>query len=287
MQSEAIAGLFKPPPPYSLDGWFDQVTKDKATKQVFGRLRQAYHFDLDGVMMAIKTRPTEHERAAMLIVLSERLEDYGKARGFLEEKKKAKKSHVFADYVIQDVIGISGDPVEAKTVAKLKSLLIKHADAALDARGKNALKHMKWMWDLLNAKDGGERWRVLIGIGNSEIADLLKRNSGKWMNAALKKNGFNQAARKRLMRVIALRIAWVNAWGARCAKLSPIVFALDLLLTPEDIASDAEEEKLGFLAIYTRVVADRRILLTNIIERAPGPDWKFSMDPGVAIRSAL
>lgn len=285
MENSMLAGQFRPPAPYSLEGYFDKVTADMASEEALRRARRAYHLPIERIRSRIDTVNDAAERAALLGVLESRLYAYGVAKGLTEAKAKPDAS-VLTEYLLKNVLGLTGKGVEDKAVAEFKSLLLKQIREGLNARGKSQLKFVKWVSDLVTATTPEERYRVLLS-GASGLAETWLKNNGKMiLNSGMRAVGVPGVTRNRFFKVVALRLAWLETLAARFAWVSPVLLTVDLLLTPEHTASDDDEDRLAFFGIYTQVCQDRRLILSTIIERSTENDWKYRIEPKAALRSA-
>lgn len=285
MDNLALAGQFQPPSPYSVTGYFDVLTKDKFTEQSF-RTLNIFAFNLDGVLNTIATRQDPVERAALLDVLESRLRLYGEANGYLEPPKGSEKNagSLLTNFFIKDILGLSGDSAEQKAISELQSLLRKGIELGLNDRGKSQLKFLKWVWDVADAGNAQDRWRMVLAGAGEQLTKVLRKYEIVILNAMKRRGPVSKLVVARLRKIIALRMAWRVTLVTRFAWVSPVLLALDLLLTPSEIGSDA---KLEFLGAYTRVCEDRRILLSTILERCSSDEWKYKFEPIDALRAAI
>jgi hypothetical protein len=276
MECQLLAGQFLPPAPYTLDGYFDRITDGQFVQVRLARIL-AYHIQLEGVLTQLASKPAV-ERAALLGVLATRLEAYGTARGLTEPPSRSQDpATTLTEFLIKDIFGLSSDSVEEKSVGKLKSLLFEFIKDGLTRTGKHGLEFLAWVWRLINASSS-ELSREFLTLAPPALAEAFQAVTGRRvLGFAMKRAGFSSAVRRRVLRIVALRLAFLEPLAARAAKFSGVVFALDLLLTPEMIVSDTEEERLAHLENIARVFTDFRLISSSIIERCEigGPKYRF------------
>ena len=62
---------------------------------------------------------------------------------------------------------------------------------------------------------------------------------------------------------------------------------LDLFFTPELVADDATERRLGFLAVYGRLFAHRSAQFRRLVQGCSGPEWQLQMPAPQALGAAI
>ena len=287
MENLGIASQFKPPPPYSVGGYFDIITKEKATEQYFRSFGNVFALNVDDIVRTIRVRPNPAEQAALLDVLESRLRSYGEARGYIDPPKggAANPGKILLIFFSEDILGLTiGDTVDQKVINEIQSQLRKGIELGLNDRGKSQLKFIKWVWDVVDAKTVDKRIQVILAGSGEQLTKLLLRHQPAILRGMAKRGPIPAIVVNRLRKVIALRLAWRVTLATRFAWVNPVVLALDLLLTPSEIGSD---EKLAFLGVYTQVCEDRRILQSTILERCTPQGWNYKMDPVVVLRSVI
>lgn len=288
MENSLLVANFVPPAPYTIEGHFDRLTGNRASDATLRSVNMfgSFESDVRGLLATISNVPNAVERVALLTVLEGRLRTLGETRRFLEPRAPTAKSagEVLTNYFITDVLGLSGDSVEQKLANDARGLLRRHFEKHLNDQGKSQHTFVKGIWDVINAKTPMERHRAVLA-GVSDKLELLLKGSEKTILTAMARRGpISAAVAGRLRKVIALRMAWRVTLVTRLAWVNPLILGLDLLLTPEQIASD---EKMIFLGIYTQVCQDNRILQSKIVESSGPTDWKFRLDPIAELRATI
>ena len=64
-------------------------------------------------------------------------------------------------------------------------------------------------------------------------------------------------------------------WQAVLARYNQVLIALEVLLTPTEIATDEQEQQSTFLVHYGRVVNSGKDNLNKIILSCAGPNWQY------------
>jgi hypothetical protein len=284
MECLMLAERFEPPPPYSTNGYFDHLTNNEYTETYFQRLRSIFRFKPDYVLYVITLRPRAVERAALLDVLETRLRLYGENRGFLEVPETTNATKTLTAFFVKDVLGLSGDNLEGKTLAEIERLLHAFIALHLTERGKERMELLNWIANVVTAPTTEERWRAILTGAGAALSKALMPHQATILRAMARKGPIPAAVVTRLRKIIALRMAWRVSLAARFRWVNPVLLALDLLLTPAEIGDD---EKLQFLGIYTRVCEDRRILLSRILEGCHPDDWNYRLDPIQTLREVI
>ncbi|MDB5695605.1 MAG: hypothetical protein JWN21_1148 [Sphingomonas bacterium] len=286
MENLILSGQFKPPAPYSLGGHFDQVTNNKGTEQHFRNTGNVFRLGVDDLFRVISLRPDPLERAALLDVLETRLRSFGESRKYLEAPSQPSKppGEVMTNFFIENVLGLSGDTAEQKAASEIRGLLRKALELGLNDRGKSQLKFLKWASDVVDAKPGDPRFRAVLAGAGEQLTKLLVKYQPMILKAMVRRGPIPAIVVDRFRKLIALRLAWRVTFAVRFAWVSPVLLALDLLLTPSEIESD---EKMLFLGLYSKVCEDRRLIYSTIFDRCDQTEWKYKMEPISALRAAI
>jgi len=247
-------------------------------------------FDLDKAIEIIRARPTLEEQAALLNALEERMCGWGRARGYLNpppEKTEDERANVVATFLLKNVFGLEHESATDKAISEFKNLLKDFVKSGLNSKGKSAFKFLDTIWKLCNAKDPKDAAAILLKEGGGLFSKWLVANSGRFARVGLKSAGVSAIARNRLMKLIAARIAWGEAILARLRWVSPWLIAIDIALTSEDTATDAEESRLAFLTIYGRLFSQRSEVLGKLVRSCTGRTWQLAMPIESALQIAI
>jgi hypothetical protein len=157
----------------------------------------------------------------------------------------------------------------------------------LNSKGKSAFKFLEVIWKLCNAKDPKDAAAILVKEGGVQLAKWLVANAPRFSQMGLKSAGVSPVVRNRLLKLIAARMAWGEAILARLRWVSPWLIAIDIFLTPEQTATDAEEWRLAFLTVYGRLFAQRGEVLAKFVRSCTGQTWQLAMPIDRAFQIAI
>lgn len=276
---------FKPPVPRSMDSYLDEITRGRVA-----RLTNVYNIDIDGALALIKQRPSASERMALLAALAARLNKYGEAKGYIELVPKSENPDHVAAFIVEDMLGLSGDSIEEKARSELLGIVKEFVKEGLNSRGKKGFEFLEVIWKLMNCTSAGEASRVLAAAGHGKLTDWLGKNYLVLAKTAMKKVGARRAVRNRIIRVLALKTVMLKAVPRLVARLNFVVTALELMLTPSEIASDLEEQRMAFYSIYGKVVSDQGSIFADLM---PANQSRGGMEPilkypmGHALQTAI
>jgi hypothetical protein len=287
MDPKLVCASFRPNPPLTLAAHFDAVTRGQA-KSV-GML-SIYH--LDDVLRAIDSRPDPVEQAALLSELEDRFVAYAAPHGWLLPQalpSEAASADALTTFVVKDILGIAGASAHDKTMGVFKDQLKDVLKQGLNSRGKTSLLVLQLLWDLANAKSGEEAVRILGKVSVGSMGRWIKDpvNAAWVVKAVLKTGPVRPVVINRLAKMIAARLTWLEVSLSRLAWVVPWLTFLDLFLTPERIADDATERRLGFLTVYGRLFGHRAAQFRTLVQRCSGHDWKLKIPAPDALSAAI
>lgn len=268
-----------------LEAYLDQVTR--------GLVRNVANlsiFDLDAAVEMIRARPTLEEQSALLNALEERLCAYGQMKGYLKpppEKTEDERANAVVIFLLKNVFDLKHESAHDKAISEFKNLLKAFVKNGLNSKGTSAFKFLDTMWKLCNAKDPKDAAAILLKEGGALLGKWLVANSGRIAQVGLRSAGVSAVARNRLLKLIAARMAWGEAILARLRWVSPWLIAIDIALTPEDTATDAEESRLAFLTVYGRLFSQRNELLGKLVRSCTGNTWRLAMPIESALQIAV
>jgi len=276
MDHKQLCSAFRPPPPFTMATYFDQVTQGKAVPSAFLVVQR-----LDEVLRIIESRSSPVEQAALLSELEDRFIRYGQQHGWLAPpapKTPDQASDMVLAFVIQDLLGVQGDSAQSSVIATLQDQLKEIIQDALNSRGRKAFGLLQLLLDLAECKTPEDVVKVLAACGLGKLgAWLAKEETRKAVIKAIgKRVGMNAKARNKVIRLVAARLTWLEVSLARLAWVMPVLAALDVFLTPESTADDATMWRLTFLTAYGRMQAKRRSQFGQLVNScAPGANWSF------------
>lgn len=258
---------FQPPAPQSMASYFDDITG--------GRIKNftgIYRLDFKGALAAIRKRPSAAERLALLAEFSTRMEGIGQQHGYLAEPpKETDAAGSIAKFIIEDGLGLKQKTVDQKIYDKGISLTKEWVKSGLNSKGQSAFRLMDVIWKILNASSAGDVAKILAKEGGKDLAAWITANAPTIAKRALKAAGYNSRARYQIMRTIASRIALLKAPFKLLARFQPIIFALDIFLTPTETVSDFEEQRSLFLLYFSQLHADQNSIFSEIIGKNAEP----------------
>jgi hypothetical protein len=268
-----------------MDAYLDQVTRGLVKNAAYLSI-----FDLDKALDLIRARPELAEQAALLNALEERLSAYGRSRGYLNpppEKTDDERANTVTSFLLKDVFGFKHESANDKALSEFKKLMKDFVKSGLNAKGKSAFKFLEIIWKLCNAKSPKDAAAILIKEGGGLFAAWFASNSGRLAVSGLKAAGVSPVVRNRLMKLIAARLAWGETILARLRWVNPWLIALDILLTPEDTATDDEEWRLAFLTVYGRLFTTQSEVLGKLVRSCTGNTWQLAMPIDAALQIAI
>jgi len=258
---------FQPPAPQNMASYFDDITG--------GRIKNfagIYRLDFKGALAAIRKRPSAAERLALLAEFSARMESIGQQQGYLAEPpKEADAAGSIAKFIIEEGLGLKQKTVDQKIYDKGISLTKEWVKSGLNSTGQSAFRLMDVIWKILNASSATDVAKILAKEGGKDLASWVSANAPAIAKRALKAAGYNSRARYQIMRTIASRIALLKAPFKLLARFQPIIFALDIFLTPTETVSDFEEQRSLFLLYFSQLHADQNSIFSEIIGKNANP----------------
>lgn len=278
------SALFKPPPPQSMSGYFNEVTGNR-----LDNFTTIYRLDFNGAMKAVRARRSPAERLALLAEFSKRMEAIGREAGFLGDlPKDADPSNSVARFIIEEGLGLKPKTVDKKVYDKGIALTKEWVKSGLNSKGKSAFRLLDVIWKIVKSESVTEVAKILAQEGGKELADWIKTNWQTILKQALKKAGYNSRARNQIMRVIASRIALLKAPLSFLTRIQPYLFALDLLLTPSDTVSDFEEQRSLFLLYYSQIQTDQNSIFASMTSSQPGvPPGRLAIPLETVLKSSI
>ena len=255
------SAFFSPPPPQSMASYFDEVTGDRLKN-----FTSIYRLDFNGAIKAIRARNSAAERLALLAEFTKRMESIGRETGFLgEPKAETDSGSAIAKFIIEDGLGLKSASVEKKVYDKGVSLTKEWVKQSLNSTGKSGFRLLDVIWKIVKSESASDVAKILAKEGGKELAEWLKQNSASIAKGALKRVGYNSRARNRILRVIASRMALLKAPMSFLTRIQPILFGLELLLTPTETVSDFEEQRSMFLLYYSQIQTDQSSIFASMI----------------------
>jgi hypothetical protein len=248
-----------------MDGYLDEVTGGKVRQ-----FENVYRIDIDSALKLIRQRRNQEERLALLTTLSSRLHKWGESKGYVESSLKSGDPNHFASFIVEDILGIDGSTAEKKSIDKLKDITKEYVLEHFNATGKKAHKFSELVWDLINCTSSGEAARVLGKAGWEKFNTWAVENRVSLAKSAMKKINVPKPIRNRIVRVLALRTSLLKALPRFAARLNPILLAVDIFLTPGELASSRDEERLEFANIYSKIIADQSSIFSDLMKPRSG-----------------
>lgn len=249
---------FQPPPPYSIDGYLDTVTNG-LLQGIEPQSIYSIAARVDGALKIIDQRPTA-ERLALRQAVVNRLAAYGEAKGWLRERETQSDAEVLEKIILEKVFGLKKTSVEEKVVKQFKAQLKSSIKAGLNSKGQAYFKFLGFINDLVSAKSAEEAALVLMKESTTGLGAWVNANGGKsFVVSRLKFIGVSSKARSQILKWISIataKAAPAMKFGSKIcrffARLNVYITLADLVLTPEEIASDEVEQKLTWLFILER-----------------------------------
>ncbi|MDP3908208.1 hypothetical protein [Novosphingobium sp.] len=258
---------FQPPAPQNMASYFDDITSARIKN-----FNGIYRLDFKGALKAVRSRSSVAERLALLAEFSSRMENIGQQQGYLAEPpKEADAAGSIAKFIIEDGLGLKQKTVDQKIYDKGISLTKDWVKSGLNSTGQGAFRLMDVIWKILNASSATDVARILAKEGGKDLASWVSANAPTIAKRALKAGGYNSRARNQIMRTIASRIALLKAPFKLLARFQPIIFALDIFLTPTETVSDFEEQRSLFLLYFSQLHADQNSIFSEIIGKNANP----------------
>lgn len=276
---------FQPPAPMSMAGYFDQVTGGLPSdvSRLFGTNR------MERMISVLRSRRDPAERAALLMELERRFKAYGLSKGYLvppPPRTPDESADLVTTFIVKDVLGLSGGSVDAKVLGEFKKQLKGMVKEMLNRKGRSGFQLLEFLWDLCNCRNTEEAMRVLMKHGNKQFAAYVKANWQTLMRGGMKAVNVSAVMRNRLLKLMAVRLAWASKWVARLRWLSPVVTGIEILFTSTSTATDFEMDRLAFLAVYGRILSDRGDAIGNLVDSCAGTEWKYKMPIEEAIKQS-
>lgn len=278
---------FMPPPPMSMVGYFDQITQNK-----LGDIGKCSVWTVDDISKIINQRTTIGEQAALYAEMETRFKAYGEQKGYFDDQdsnEKESKAKI-VKFVVEDIIGLKKTSAEDHVYNHANALVDELIESILNSRGKKAYSSLKTLYDFLSAKSGEEALKVIAAASTGLAAKWLKTNWPKVVARSLRAFRVPGRLRNRLIKYIAMRIAWAGNVSSKVssafARFNPYILFVTIMLESEEIASDAVEEKMTFITIYRRVTEQRDTQFSNYVTHATPKIWQVRRPMSLALEQA-
>lgn len=264
-----------------MDAYLDQVTEG-----LIRDVRKLQIDALDRALALIHARSSIHEQAALVNAFEQRMAAYGQSKGYIDQrigKSDDERAETVTKFLFDVLFQFNKKNAEDKTIDAFKKHFKEFIKQGLNSRGKRGLTFLETVWKICNAKNAEDLTKIVVAAGEKKFGEWLTHNWRMLGTAGFKIVGLPSKKAQALIKLIAARISWGKELFARLRWAEPWLVAIDIALTPEDTATDEQEDRLAFLVQYGRIVADKNQLYVKVVRSCAGREWQLQTPIGNAL----